>query len=88
MDKPPKPKGSKVCATRDHNCGAPSCSESKGGCFLLRQQGWHWDYEKRELVKDEPDACSPWAKIEQRDLDTVHQLWLAERITPRNGGTH
>lgn len=34
-------------------------------------------------------ACptvSPWSRIEQRDLDTVHQLWLAERITP-NGGT-
>lgn len=31
-------------------------------------------------------TCSPWSRIEQRDLDTVHQLWLAERITPHNGG--
>lgn len=33
-------------------------------------------------------ACptvSPWSRIEQRDLDTVHQLWLAERITPQGG---
>jgi hypothetical protein len=28
------------------------------------------------------ETCSPWSRIEQRDLDTVHQLWLAERIRP------
>jgi hypothetical protein len=32
-------------------------------------------------------APSPWSHIDQRDLDTVHRLWLAERITPHNGGT-
>lgn len=41
-------------------------------------------------INAEPDVkcatCSPWEKIEQRDLDRIHQLWLAERITP-NGGT-